>query len=439
MTFVLNSSRPLSLGRTLQRNVLSTRTIHAESLVAESMDVANGTLHVLDESVDVATISKVNFIGAGVSVSENPVGTALVTVSLPAPTLAQVLTSGSSASNSSLSNIASLRFTVAGYTGPSAINILPDAGVFDEGAGVSIGTDGYTYSEDSVSIGHMSYGSSNYTVSIGSAAVSGANSAVAVGSYSNSGGTSSVALGSQANVSTARLYGVAAGYNVDCLSSESVCIGRDSSVAATVATKSVAIGESSQCAQVESVALGYNAECGTPGRGVALGYNTLASASSAMCVGNSAQATFGLACAIGNGAIASSDWYPSSVGTGAIAAAREALAIGYTANCQSKYGICIGSGSNCGQDNTSLRSIVIGKDADSVNFTDSTVIGSLATATASNQLTINLSNSATPTLQTTFSRNASVPAAGGVPIPDAVTFWQVTFGATSYKIPLLNA
>jgi Head domain of trimeric autotransporter adhesin len=441
MTFVLKNDRPFAVGRTLQRDVVSTRSLRIGSLVTDSLTSLGGTVQVLEEAVDVATVSSMNFVGASVAVTESPVGTAVVTVTPAIPTLAQVLTTGVDADNHAITDISSLALNQP--VEPTTIFISTEASnnnpLYSENSlGTTFGTNAYASNEYDIAIGKSATTNTwnqSSSIAIGnSASQISRGISIGKGAISEGSGRHSVAIGSAALAYSSGTQQIAIGHNSESRLIDSIAIGRDS---LSTHNRAISVGEIASCTNTESVSLGYSAAC-AGSRSVALGYDTTATGDSTVAIGNATQALTWACTAIGNGALASNQTTSLSLGTGTIVAGDQSLAIGYTADCQTTFGLCIGAGANCGTTTASQRSIVIGKDADSVNVSHSIVLGSQAVATASNQLTINLSNTATQTLQTTFSRDAVAPAAGGLAIPSAVTFWQVKFGATSYKIPLLN-
>lgn len=206
-------------------------------------------------------------------------------------------------------------------------------------------------------IGYNARAQSGSCVVIGTNAIvsgTGASSTVVIGPEADGAASQCVVLGYTASISTNTYTG-------------SVAIGYNSSISGSNA---IAIGSGAGAAQ-QSLAIGHGGTTGT--QTVALGIGTANGSANAVVLGYSSQSAADQAVAIGSNSLNSNN---TGNGTGGIA-------IGYLSNTDGG-GIAIGWSAKA-TNQTASRSIAIGYNANTQNFTHALAFGENATVAENNQ------------------------------------------------------
>jgi len=321
---------------------------------------------------------------------------------------------------------------------------------------VAVGAGAQAISVDSVAIGRR-------------ADATGAGQHVAVGSGAScAGGTNSVAVGFTALCAAAANNSVAIGFGAGCAPPQSIAIGSGALVSVVTGTGAIAIGQAAasggsapgvaigQTANATSpiagscVAIGFNAQANpavAPGS-VAVGGSSLATGSACVAVGLGAQATGvvgfntavgqaalatsagGSGTAIGAGAVAGTGG--SALGANATATGTSSIAIGNVAVALGLNSIAIGSGVRVVAANTAVISNVASAAANTQNtifglgitlgaFTNITLLGHGATASAASTTVLGQGATASGTGAVAVGQAASASGTNGIAIGQIAT------------------
>lgn len=194
MSFAL-SNGSLSLGKSVQSDVIAARNIRTDALTTNRLTVTNGALTVQEEGVDVLSSSTLNFIGGFVTASD-VAGVATVTVATP--TIA-VQEEGVAVVSASTMNFVGSSVTATDVGGVATITVMASTSTLS--AVLTAGSDGTGQAVSN--IGALSFDTgAGKGITIGTDA-NPANTAdeysVAIGRGADSHGTANIAIGNLAD------------------------------------------------------------------------------------------------------------------------------------------------------------------------------------------------------------------------------------------------